>query len=326
MVLLDAARQLWFLLTHARTYDIAHFHHLGLGTLLSPPLLHLLGKKAVFNSTLYDSDNPSAVLRSKRGRLAFHLLSRFDAILTISPLLAEDYRTHGFRNVACIPHFVAIPQLQHGRDDAGRHALRQELSIPSDATVLLFIGAIIRRKGVDLLAESFARLAQRQHDLWLIAVGPSGKKEAASHEEVFVQDLKERIDGAHASSRVVWTGTVRDKNVLARYYSAADIFVLPTRAEGLANVLIEASSAGIPVVATDLPGITDVPVADGETGFLTPLEDVDALTQAIERLVTDPSMRAKMGKAARERSKRFGFEDYHRDLKAFYLKVAGLSR
>jgi len=317
------ARQLAFLVVHAQDFDIAHFHKLGWDTLVSPLVLSLFGKKAVYTASLYGSDNPSAVRESRGGRLAATLLRHFDGIVALSPLLAEDYLASGAKNVACLPNFLALPQLERDCGAGAREQTRRELSIPHDATVLLFIGAVIRRKGVDLLAECFARLAPRRDDLWLVILGPNSG--ALSDGETFVQAVRTTIARAGVAPRVVWTGMVRDKNVLVRYYSAADIFVLPTRAEGLANVLIEASAAGLPIVATDLRGITDVPVADGETGFLTPVEDVDALTQAVERLITDPALRAKMGQSGRAHSKQFGFEDYCRKLKTFYLNVAGSS-
>jgi glycogen(starch) synthase len=157
-------------------------------------------------------------------------------------------------------------------------------------------------------------------------VGPRSKADDPDIDEAFVREVRERLARAGVAARVVWTGTVRDKKALAECYSAADVFVFPTRAEGMPNVLCEAMTAGLPVAATYLRGITDFAVTDGETGLLFPPEDVDALTQVVERLVADPVLRAKMGKAARAHSKRFGFEEYCRDLKAFYLKVAGFPR
>ncbi len=315
----ETVRVLAFAALKASRFDIAHFHHAGWGELASPVILHLLGRKAVLHMTLYGSDNPSTLARMRGGRLALALLRRFDGIVTVSPRLAEDCEKHNFRNVLCLTNFLALRQLEHGRDAAAGEEMRRELTIPLDATVLLFVGSVIRRKGVDLLAESFARLASCHPDLWLIAVGPPG------NDKEFVRAVRERIDHAGVASRVIWTGTVRDKDLLARYYSAVDVFVFPTRAEGLPNVLIEATAAGLPVVATNLPGCTDYVVVDGESGFLVPPEDVDALTQAVERLVTDSTLRAKMGQAARAHSSRFGFEEYCRQLKAFYLKVAGLA-
>jgi len=325
-ILKDYARQLAFLATHACSFDIAHFHSLGWDTLASPALLHLYGKKAVFSMTLHGSDNPSAVAAMRGGRLAIGLMRGFDGIVAVSPLLAKDSVESGLKNVICLPNFLALPQLQRGPDAAARNKVRTELAVPLDATVLLFVGSVISRKGVDLLAQSFARLASRHPGLWLVIVGPQNKADDPDIDEAFVRDVRGRLDRAGVAARVVWTGTVRDKDTFAGYYHAADVFVFPTRAEGMPNVLCEAMTAGLPAAATRLDGITDSAVADGETGFLFPPEDVDALTQAVERLISDPVLRAKMGRAARTHSERFGFEDYRKHLKAFYLRIAGLSR
>jgi glycosyltransferase involved in cell wall biosynthesis len=322
----ESVRQLTFLVVRARSYDIAHFHGLGWGTLVSALLLGSFGKRAVFTSSLQGSDNPSAIAGIRGGRWATKLMRHFDGIVALSPALAEDFVAHHHKNVVCLPNFLALPQLERGRDDDARGKLRAAYRIPTDAKVLLFIGAAIQRKGVELLVESYCRLASRHRSLWLVVVGPQSKVEDPDIDEAFVDSLRVLIAGTEAASRVVWVGMVRDKGVVAQYYSAADVFVFPTRAEGLGNVLIEAAAAGLPAVATNLPGVTDSVVTEGETGFLFPPEDVDALTQATERLVTDPDLRARMGLAARAQSKRFGFEDYCRHLKAFYLKTAGLAR
>ncbi len=319
----EALRVLVFAVLRAGRFDIAHFHHSGWGELASPIVLHLLGRKAVIHMTLYGSDNPSNLARTKGGRLALAFLRRFDGIVAVSPRLAEDCDRYNLRNVLCLPNFLALRQLESGRDAAAGVEMRRELSIPLDAVVLLFVGAVIRRKGIDLLTESFVRLASPHPDLWLVIAGSHTRADLPVIDEEFVRTERERMDSAGVASRVVWTGTLRDKDLLSRYYSAADIFVFPTRAEGLPNVLIEATAAGIPVVATSLPGCTDYVVKEGETGFLFPPEDVDALTQAVERLVSDTALRAKMGQTARSHSQRFGFDEYRRQLKAFYLKVAG---
>jgi len=146
--------------------------------------------------------------------------------------------------------------------------------------------------------------------------------ESTSAAEGFVHGLKARIHEHGLDSRVIWTGTISDKKVLAGYYSAADIFVLPTRAEGLPNVLIEASAAELPIVATDLRGITDYVVKDGVTGLLFPLDDIDRLTRAVRELVDDPALRLRMGRAAKEHSCLFNFENYRTRLREFYLEMA----
>ena len=81
---------------------------------------------------------------------------------------------------------------------------------------------------------------------------------------------------------------------------AADVFVLPSRCEGMPLVLLEAMDAGLPVVATRVIGSEEV-VADGETGLLVPPEDPAALGTALARLLADPQLRARFGRAGRQR-------------------------
>lgn len=92
-----------------------------------------------------------------------------------------------------------------------------------------------------------------------------------------------------------------------RFVPWADIFVLPSHTEGLPNVALEASSAGVPVVATAVGGTPEV-VADGETGFLVPPARPDRLAERIRELFTDPAFRKRLGEAGRRRmQERFTF-------------------
>jgi glycosyltransferase involved in cell wall biosynthesis len=302
-------------------FDIVHFHFLWWGELLSPVVLHSMGKKVVFTMSLYGNDNPGTIA-AERGALALSLLRRFDGFVALSPALAEDCRHHGMSNVLCLPNFLAIPELAAGRDDGLRSAMRVRHHIPPEDAVLLFIGAAIRRKGLDILVESYLRVAERHPRAWLVLVGPCSVAEAgAGFDLTFVDGLRHRLHEARLSDRVIWTGMVTDRRELVGYYSAADIFVFPTRREGSPNVLVEAMAAGLPVVATNLPGCTDNIVVDGEDGFLVPAEDSGALARALDRLIADPALRAKMGISGRKRSGSFGFESYCRKLKGFYLNT-----
>ena len=89
---------------------------------------------------------------------------------------------------------------------------------------------------------------------------------------------------------------------MAALLSASDVFVFPSRpvGEGMPGVLIEAGLSGLPVVATDVPGVRSV-VEDGETGIVVDVEDTGAMVQAVAGLVVDTGRRATMGAAARQR-------------------------
>jgi glycosyltransferase involved in cell wall biosynthesis len=87
---------------------------------------------------------------------------------------------------------------------------------------------------------------------------------------------------------------------VARFLVSADVFVLPSRWEGLPIAMLEAMSAGLPIIATKVEGVEEV-IVNGEHGFLVPVEDQAALTQAILQLARDPQMRKRMGASSKQR-------------------------
>jgi rhamnosyl/mannosyltransferase len=103
-------------------------------------------------------------------------------------------------------------------------------------------------------------------------------------------------------ARVQFVGEVRDEELPA-YYAASDIFVLPAseRSEAFGAVQLEAMAAGKPVVCTELGTGTSFVNRDGETGFVVPARDPDALAAALARLMDDAALRARLGAAGRAR-------------------------
>ncbi len=108
------------------------------------------------------------------------------------------------------------------------------------------------------------------------------------------------------SGRAVFTGTLPHKDLLA-VLKSADIFVLNSSYEGLSHLLIEAQMLGVPTVATDAGGNSEV-VKDGENGLLVPVADTQALATAIGRVLSDPRLSARLQAAAVESSLRFSTE------------------
>jgi glycosyltransferase involved in cell wall biosynthesis len=98
-----------------------------------------------------------------------------------------------------------------------------------------------------------------------------------------------------AKGLVEWSGRKQD---MVEAYAASHIVVLPSHAEGVPRALIEAAAMGKPIVATDLPGCREI-VYNGRNGFLVPVRDPQSLSQAIQRLVENPGLRASMGAEGR---------------------------
>ena len=114
--------------------------------------------------------------------------------------------------------------------------------------------------------------------------------------------LYEKLRPMAAAAGVEMLGRRDDAPEMRR----ADIFVFPSRptGEGMAGVLIDAGMSGLPIVATDAPGVADV-VADGETGLVVPVDDREGLIEAVASLVKDRDRRQAMGRAARAHCQRF---------------------
>lgn len=168
-----------------------------------------------------------------------------------------------------------------------RDSLRQELGIPEDAVVVLFLGRMNRDKGVLDLARAYADLAVKNQGLWLLAVGPDEEKIQANVAAIC----------AEVSSRTRLLGFTDQPE---RFMVAADIFALPSYREGFGSSVIEAAACGVPSVCSRIYGLTDA-VVDGVTGVLHTPADVTDIKIRLEQLL-DPSLRERLGEAARNRA------------------------
>ena len=185
---------------------------------------------------------------------------------------------------------IVIPNgVDVDRHDApiDRAAVRDELGVGRDDTVLAMVGTFKRQKGHFHLVEAAARLRELHPDLRFLLVG-DGPLRAE------VEDAARR---AGVDDVVRFLGSRRD---VARILAASDGFVLPSLWEGLPIALLEAMAAGLPCVATEVSGTEQV-VVDGETGILIPPGDPLALAKALKQLAGDPQRVRRMGAAGRQR-------------------------
>jgi glycosyltransferase involved in cell wall biosynthesis len=169
----------------------------------------------------------------------------------------------------------------------GRDAARAELGLPPDRLVVMNVGRLVRQKGQDLLIEAMPPLAARFPELAVVVIGEGSLRDRLTRQAVDlgVADVL-HLPGHRTDARML--------------LDAADVFVLPSRQEGLPLVALEAMDAGLPVVGTQVLGTTEV-VVDGETGMLVPPRDASALGDAMARLLADPQLRARYGEAGRRR-------------------------
>ncbi len=182
---------------------------------------------------------------------------------------------------------------------------------PASPLRLLFVGRLVERKGVRYLLDALALDPDADVRLDIVGEGPL---RAA---------LESRCSAAGLADRVTFHGFV-DAHELHRRYAEAHAFVLPAAVdakgdiEGLGVVLIEAASFGLPLIASDAGGITDI-VVDGDTGVLVPPGDATALAGAIRELAGDPDRARRLGRRAREHaSRRFSWDRIIATLERMY--------
>ncbi|MDA0991874.1 MAG: glycosyltransferase [Verrucomicrobia bacterium] len=163
---------------------------------------------------------------------------------------------------------------------------RADYNIPSNATLVGFIGSIRPVKGVDILVEALAKLPPTT-DVHLALIG-----------EERLKQIREQAESLGLRDRVHFLGYRSDAAHLA---SAFDIFVMPSlEREGLPRAVIEAMAQAVAVIVTQVGGLPEL-VEDGVSGLVIPPRDPDALAAALQRLAADSSYRETLGAAARQR-------------------------
>ncbi len=155
-----------------------------------------------------------------------------------------------------------------------------------DGRVLVSIGRLTQQKGFDILLQSFAALTAKHPDWRLVIYGEGPDRSR----------LEEMRSKSGCANRIDLPGLTKDSvQVLRR----ASIFVLPSRFEGYPNVLLEALSCSLPVIATACPGATAEILANGRHGMLVPPDDVPALAAALDVMMSDPGCRDAYASRAR---------------------------
>jgi glycosyltransferase involved in cell wall biosynthesis len=225
-------------------------------------------------------------------RLQFPLL---DCIIVQSSVMAQTLREAGVNGrIEIIPNGVDTDRFAPLEETAVPNPIRHSLNIDPAAPVLIYVGAIEPRKGSDLLFAAWARLAPEFPTAHLVLVGPrlDQSDPALAH---FHQRLEAQIQASGTQERVHFVGRV--DNVTA-YLQAADLFVFPSRREGLPNVVMEAMSCGLPVVTTPFIGLSAELGVAGEQ-YLLAKHDAGQLYECIRQVLLDEGLQQRLGRNGR---------------------------
>jgi glycosyltransferase involved in cell wall biosynthesis len=257
--------------------------HTGRATWLGGIAARLSGLPAI---TTRRMDRP--VRRGWRTRWVYGSL--VDRAVAISPAVRDALLAGGApqERVSVIPSAVDPRAIEARADSKARSATRTAMEADESAVVLLSLATLVRRKGLDVLLDALARAKGTGApglEAWIAGEGP--EREA----------LEAQAERLHLREDVRFLGRRDDA---AELLAGCDVFVLPSRREGLGVSALEAMAARRPVVASRVGGLADA-VLDGETGLLVEPGDPEALASAISRLARDPGLRGRLGEAGRAR-------------------------
>ena len=297
------------------TYDLIHSHYW-----LSGRLGMMLGAKwkvphvATFHTLGKNKLRARAGEKEGDLRLAVEkwVIDEADGLVVSTRQEKDDIaRLYNARqnNVRIIPAGVDLKLFRPLDRDQARRSLGL-----SEKKVILYVGRIEPLKGLDILLTAISLLEERS-DVRLLVVGGSPQRDRE------LDRLKSEAARLGIAEMVTFTGSVLQSE-LPTYYSAADVFVLPSHYESFGLAALEAMACGIPIVVSRVGGLKTF-VKDGETGYLIPWRCPEPFAQRLDMLLANPGLREAMGKAARAKALRMGWGEVADRLQEYYYCLMG---
>jgi len=211
-----------------------------------------------------------------------------DALIAVSPKVRDDLVKLGVARkgkIAVIRLGLDLAQ-RVVADPSARSDVRAQLGVPEDSFLIGWLGRMTEIKRADDLLAAFAQLRARGLDAHLALVGDGPLR-----------------DSLEATARQLGVGDVTRfvgfRQSVGEFYAAFDAVALTSANEGTPVTVIEAQASGLPVVATDVGGVSDV-IQDGRSGFLVPAEHIGAIADRLGQLAADRDLRLRMGEEGRE--------------------------
>jgi len=288
-------------------FDVVHFHL---------PYAAALGRLAVATvpraerpSVVYTEHslwNKAAVITKGINRIG---IGRDQSLIVVSQAAHDALPPALRRRARVIVHGVSSIQADEltAQRDRIRAEVRAELGVPDGDLLLLAVANMRPEKGYDVLLEATRILASRDVPVRVAAVG-GGPME---------NEVRERHRALGLGDRLQLLGQRDD---VLRLMAAADVFVLASRQEGLPVTLMEATSMGLPIVATSVGGVPQV-VTDDVEGLIVPPGDPERLADALQQVAADPALRHRLGRAARAKSTMFDVTGASREIEGIYREI-----
>lgn len=268
--------------------------------------------KILARVAVVSSRRDMGILRNHKHKLLYRVLNRVpDRVIAVSEqvrrFVIESDGTPAER-VVTIYNGLEVPRNPSAEC---REIMRRKLGVAAEEKLIISVGNVRRVKGFDVLVQAAARICAKDSRAKFLIVGGVAEPDC-------FEDLQRQVRELGPKGRFRFAG---ESNSVGDYLAASDVFVLPSRSEGFSNALIEAMAASLPCVATDVGGNSEA-VEDGVSGFIIPSQDADTLADRVGRLIQDPELANRMGRAGRKRlEEKFTLDAMMKQLTAEYARL-----
>jgi glycosyltransferase involved in cell wall biosynthesis len=284
------------------SYDLLHCHLTAFPFSTISLFSRLSRKKLVMKNSLFGELDWRKVGRVS-GRIHRWSTKNVERFVAISTEVCDNLRAIGYPNeqTRYITNGVDCNRFKP-LDKQARTEARNRLGLNPKAQIIVFVGAICERKGVYDLVRQWPAILSALPDALLLLIGPSGKE----HNEFLEDRTQDRIDsfvrqwGLNKSIKAL--GSVSN---VQDYLQISDLLVLPSKNEGMPNVLLEAMACGVPCVASRVSGVPDI-INSGEDGYI--VDDIEKLERTVVQHFLNGNMENMKKRAVRKIHDRFSFD------------------
>lgn len=284
-----------FLILKRQDYDVIHAHGTVLHAIASV-VGRLLGKKTILKVAMANSDIAFQRQGRLMGRINQYLVRRFDHYIATSKDIYQEFQAHGIvaPSVTLLPNGVDTSIYHAPASELEKQQLRAALQMP-DGFVVCYVGILIERKNIDLILRVWKEVKEKGVRGHLFLVGPI-PKDNVGDETLYCRQLRQYVVDNGLVDSVTFTGY---QEAVSNYLRASDVFLFPSKQEGMPNVLLEAMASGLPCVVSRISGTEDL-VQNDQNGFILPLKEEDEFTNMIFQLARNPALMTRIGRSARD--------------------------
>jgi len=273
---------------YKKCFDIVHSHGAYFCNSFIGPLCRLFGKKSIVKVSLSNNDL-YGLGEGRRGRFHKWFLSMVDRYVSISSEITEELKYKGFplERIREIPNGVDIYRFYPSTPEE-KTFLRKKMGLPAEGPMILYVGGISERKNIKWFVQQWDLLS-KEYPGFVLILGPVSREDRSRVLYEMVKAYEKKLNG-----RLFVRSFTQE---IEQYYRMSDIFVLPSKNEGMPNVLLEAMASGLPCVANNVSGAKDL--INGHNGLLFEVENPLSFKNALRQML-NPLIRIEMGRRARQ--------------------------